>query len=72
MNDRIEKLRDIAGRYQAAVVDGVLVDAFSASAVVGVYDRLSPENKAKFDSLPVGCIVDAVLRVMSRQGMAKA
>lgn len=53
----IDKIRKIANEHQAASVDGFLVDAFSASAVVQVYDALNPTNRAKFEALAVGPMV---------------
>ena len=50
---RIEKLRWIVREHQAARVDGAYVDAFTASAIVKVYDALNAENKAKYEKLPV-------------------
>lgn len=46
---RIEALRKIVAEHQAATIDGLLVDAFTAGMLVTVYDALSPENQAKFD-----------------------
>ena len=50
---RISALREIVQLGAFAKVDGVMVDLFSASAIVKVYDALGDENKAKFSSLPV-------------------
>lgn len=49
----IETLRKIVSECQAAKVDGALVDLFTASAIVKVYDALNETNKAKFAALPV-------------------
>lgn len=56
---RIELLRAIVAQRQAAkismVIDGksrkVLVDLFTASAMVKVYDALNEANRAKFIAL---------------------
>ena len=49
---RIEKIREIAkGSFNR--VDGVLVDSFTASGIVKVYDALNDVNKAKYEALPV-------------------
>jgi len=50
---RIEALRRIVSDSQHATVEGVLVDLFTASAMVQVFDALSPANQAKFDSVPL-------------------
>lgn len=53
---RIELLRQIVDEHQAQRIriDGrkVYVDAFTASAVVQVYDALNETNRAKFIVLP--------------------
>lgn len=48
---RIHAIRRIVEEHQYAKVDGLMVDLFSASAIVAVYDALSPENQAKYASL---------------------
>ena len=44
---------------QYAKIDGVMIDLFSASAAVQVYDALSEESRAWFLALPVDrmCLV---------------
>ncbi len=53
-DERIAAIRSIVTNSQYAKVDGVMVDGFSASAIVQVYDAISDVNKVKFSSLPVG------------------
>lgn len=48
----IETVRNIVRHHQHAQVAGVRCDAFTASAVVAVYDALKPETQAKMLSLP--------------------
>ena len=48
----IEKCRVILNTGYAKVNE-VMVDTFSAGAIIAVYDRLNDENKAKFRALPV-------------------
>lgn len=52
--DRVKAIRSIVDRKQYAKVDGTMVDLFSASAIVQVYDALSAENKVKYSALPAG------------------
>jgi len=52
--DRIAALRQIVEQKQYAKVDGTMMDLFSASTIVQVYDALSPANKQKFTSMPAG------------------
>lgn len=49
--ERIEKCREIVAEHQAESIDGVLMDAFTASAVVQVYDALNDENKARIEKV---------------------
>jgi hypothetical protein len=51
--ERISAIRAIVTNSQYAKVDGIMVDGFSASAIVQVYDAISDANKAKFSALPV-------------------
>src|SRR4051812_14457130 len=49
----IAAMREIVARKQYAMVDRVLVDMQTASAIVLVYDALNDENKVKFAALPI-------------------
>ena len=55
--ERIEAFRKIVSEWGATRMEGVLVDAFSASMVVQVYDKLTPENRVKFMSRPAKQVV---------------
>lgn len=48
----IEACRRIM-REGYAKVNEVMVDSFSASAIIAVYDKLNEANRAKLESLPV-------------------
>jgi hypothetical protein len=50
---RIEKLREIVAGHQANRVDGLFVDATTASMLVQVHDVLNAENQTKFAALPI-------------------
>lgn len=64
--DRIEALRKIVKERQAQEIDGTLVDLFSASAVVGVYDRLSEKNQAKFREHDVRTMIAIAFEIKDR------
>lgn len=51
--DRIAACRDITARHSFAKIDGVMVDLFSANAIIAVYDALTAQNKSKFENLPI-------------------
>jgi len=51
--ERIEACRKIVAEHQYAKIDGQIVDGFSASAIVQVYDAINDENKAKMETLSI-------------------
>lgn len=56
---RIEAVRTIVRDHQAARIDGYIVDAYTASMLVAVYDALKkPEHREKFERLPLMKLVD--------------
>lgn len=55
---RIGALRAIVRDHSAARVDGYIVDAFTASMLVKVYDALSPENRERFGKPDLLRLVD--------------
>jgi hypothetical protein len=58
-------LRKIVSEHQAAEIEGVLVDATSASMLVQVLDNLNPINKAKFLALDIGRMAHLGWRLVS-------
>ena len=52
----------------ASKVDGMLLDHFSASALVQIYDALSPENQAKLEAMPLDRAMDIVWKLASKTG----
>lgn len=64
--ERIAKFREIVQHHQHAKVDGVGVDAFSASAVTQVYDALTAENKAKYAAFPAAKMVDVAWKLIGK------
>ena len=84
-HERIELLRDIAKNGYRSVSLGtrtdpngkrrtnrVLVDSFTASAVVQVYDALNETNKAKFATLDLLRMVDVTWKVIGRANKGTA
>jgi len=47
----ITAARKIAAEWQAAKVEGVLLDASTAARMVQAYDALKPENQAKVEKV---------------------
>lgn len=50
---KIAAVRSIVERQQYAKIDGCMVDLFTASAIVAVYDALNETNRAKYAALPI-------------------
>ena len=62
--DGIDQCREIVRRKQYAKVNEVMVDLFSASAIVKVYDNLNPNNQAKLVSRPVAGVSDIAFKLI--------
>lgn len=62
--DRINAIRKIVTEGQYAKVDGTMIDGYSASAILKVYDNLNDENKARFASLPAGKMGEVAWKVL--------
>ena len=50
---KIDAIRQIVARGQYAKIDGTMVDLFSASAILAVYDKLSAGNQELYRKMPV-------------------
>lgn len=50
--ERIAAIRQVVTDKQYAKIDGCMMDLWSASAIVAVYDKLSPLNQEKYHNLP--------------------
>ncbi len=48
---RIERVRKIVAEGQRAVVDGKILDLFSAGAIVALHDKLKPELQERYVAL---------------------
>src|SRR5207247_1947840 len=56
---RIDILRGISERHTAAIVDGVMVDAFTASMLTQVHDAFEKdETRALFERLPIAVLAE--------------
>ena len=62
--DRIAAIRAIVDQKQYAKIDGCMIDLFSASAVVKVYDALNDANKAKYASLTAPRMAQVAFQIM--------
>lgn len=64
--ERVEACRQIVAECQYRKVDGVMVDLFSASAVVKVDEALSESNRVKFRALTIGRMASVAFKLMER------
>ncbi len=62
--ERIAALRRIVAEKQYAKIDGMMVDLFSASSIIGVYDALNEVNQAKYRELPVNRMATIAFKVL--------
>lgn len=60
----IAACRAICTGQQYAKVNGHMVDLFSASAIVKVYDAINDANKAKFVQLPVARMASVAMSLL--------
>ena len=65
--ERISALRRVVSRGQYAKIDGVMVDTYSASAILSIYNALSPANKAKMESFPVSRMADVSFKLLAKK-----
>lgn len=69
---RIDDLRKIVADKQYGMVEGMTMDIFTASHLIAVHDALSPENQAKFDSIPLPRLVDFAFKATGARKQADA
>lgn len=60
----ISACRSIKANGQYEKINGCMVDLFSASAIVAVYDGISDANKAKYINLPVGKMASIAFKLL--------
>lgn len=56
--------RKIVAEHQCQAFNGVLIDAFTASACVQVFDKLNEANKARVGSMDFRRYIDLVWEVL--------
>ena len=66
--DGIELMRGIVRNRAHGKVNCVEVDAFTASAIVQVFDKLNDENKQKLISLTVPRAATVVFKLLNKKG----
>lgn len=61
---RIQAIRDIVTKKQYAKVDGIMIDLFSASLIIQVYDNLNDDNRKRFASFPAYRMAEIAYKLM--------
>ena len=61
----IEICRKIVAEKQAAKVNEVMVDLFSASAIVQVFDAIGEANRVKLVAFPVAKVADVAFKILN-------
>ena len=64
--ERINALRKIVATCEYAKIDGCMIDLFSASAIVKVFDALNVENQAKYANQPAPMMADIAFKLINR------
>ena len=64
---RSEKIREIVEQKQHAKVEGMLMDLFSASAFIKVYDHVREDDKKRLqmEEMPLDVVMNVVWRCVS-------
>tara|TARA_Y100000590_G_C15664460_1_gene993922 strand:+ start:908 stop:1315 length:408 start_codon:yes stop_codon:yes gene_type:complete len=65
----IQSMRDIVAKGQYRKIKGVMVDGFTASLVVKIYDALGDSNKKTFGSLPLIKMVDVAWKLQKKHNL---
>ncbi len=63
---RIEALKRIVEQKQYAKIDGIMVDLFSASAIVQIYDALNETNQLKYRNCNVVKMSNTAFKIMNK------
>jgi hypothetical protein len=62
---RIEWVRDVVKGHQAHVIDGTVLDAFTASAIMTVHNALNDGNKEKYEGRHVLVMAEIAWKLLS-------
>jgi len=71
-NPKEDALRQIVAQSQAAKVDGVMVDGYTASAIVQILDALKPETKEKYLQAPIQKMAMMAMKMVKEDKLGEA
>ena len=61
--EKIAKVRQIVEEKTCARISGVMIDLFSASKIMVVYENLKPENQVRFTAMPIEIMMSVAYKV---------
>ena len=62
--NRIAAIRSVVAKGQYAKIDGIMLDLFSASAIIKIYNAINPENQAKYREMPVSKMASIAFKLL--------
>lgn len=65
MSARYEAAKRIVANSQHEEVEGMILDLFTASALVAVYEAMNETNQARFDTVAFGPLANFCLQKVS-------
>ena len=63
----IQAMRKIKREHQMAKVNEVAIDAYSANAVLAVFDAINEANRDKLIRMPVARVVEVCFKLLNRE-----
>lgn len=67
MTTTINKVSQIVSNKQAAQIDGVLVDLFTASAIMQVYNAINDTNKEKMAKASITKMAAVAMNIIGKK-----
>ena len=68
MNNKEQILRRIVDNQQYEEIDGVIIDLYSASAIVAVLDAINETNKVKYLTQPIDVMANIAFKLLNQGG----
>ena len=68
MSNKEQILRRIVDNQQYEEIDGVIIDLYSASAILAVLDAINETNKAKYLTKPIHVMADIAFKLLNKVG----
>ena len=64
--DKIKRIRAVVESKSYAMIEGVLVDLYTASVIIKIYDSINLKNKLKFLSYSIPVMADIAFRAIRK------